>query len=101
MDKFNKNNLPGARWILSTNRNVTHSGNSGVFDELIVYDWLHIEQMDDDCWWMRIGDADIRVFIEDNGHVVVVVERGIHAEVNRHIIKKLTNKKKPRHPKND
>ena len=43
-----------------------------VFDELVVDDWLHIESMDRDTWWMRIGD-DLVVWV--NNGAVVSVER--------------------------
>ena len=43
-----------------------------VFDELVVDDWLHVEQMDRDTWWMRIG-ADLVVRVRRG--VVVSVER--------------------------
>lgn len=27
-------------------------------DELVIDDWLHIEQMDTRTWWMRVGNQD-------------------------------------------
>jgi hypothetical protein len=42
-----------------------------VFDELVVDDWLHVEQMDRELWWMRIGDLVVWV----RSGAVVSVER--------------------------
>jgi hypothetical protein len=42
-----------------------------VFDELVVDDWLHIEKMDRERWWMRVGDVVVWV----QSGVVVSVER--------------------------
>lgn len=80
MSKRSKENQPGSCWSLQAVR--SHStfnvGNEGVFDELVVDDWLHIEQMDECCWWMRIGDADLTVHIEDDGRPRVNIQRGVH-----------------------
>lgn len=38
-----------------------------VFDELVIDDWLHLEQMDDDHWWMKIGNFVINVTINEDG----------------------------------
>lgn len=46
------------------------------FDELVVGDWLHIEQLDSRVWWMRVGDARIDVTIPAEGPVEVRVMRG-------------------------
>lgn len=46
------------------------------FDELVVDDWFHIEQMDDRDWWARIGDAYIWIHIASNGKVQVDIRRG-------------------------
>ena len=35
-----------------------------VFDELVIDDWLHLEQMDTDLWWLNLGDRDLIVWIE-------------------------------------
>jgi hypothetical protein len=51
--------VPGARW-----RILAHDGadavqleNRGILDEVVVDDWMHLEQMDERRWWMRVGDA--------------------------------------------
>lgn len=54
----------------------------GVFDELVVDHWLHIEQLGEREWWMRIGDARILVAVQSSGDVRVDVERGFHAPIH-------------------
>jgi hypothetical protein len=72
----------GSKW-----RVLAHSGtrhfemeNEGVFDELVVDDWLHIEQMDTNVWWMRVGDAWINVTLSQDGQPEVDVERGFYED---------------------
>lgn len=52
-----------------------------VFDELVVDKWLHVEQMDDDLWWMDVGGVVIWVTVGENGQprVVRVVHPDEHA----------------------
>ena len=54
-------------------RVLSHSGegsqrhsieNLGEFDEIVLGDWLHVEQMNTSEYWMRLGDADIWVTID-------------------------------------
>lgn len=52
--------------------------NQGTFDELVVDDWLHIEQMDDSVWWLRVGDARLMVTLAVDGQPSVRVERGFY-----------------------
>jgi hypothetical protein len=71
---------PGSRWRLVARdgeRNVT-AENEGVFDELVVDDWLHLEQMEDDTWWMRLGDARIDIKVLADGRVEVSIERDVY-----------------------
>ncbi|RKG72871.1 hypothetical protein D7W79_27125 [Corallococcus exercitus] len=56
--------------------------NRGTFDELIVDDWFHMEQMDDRVWWMKVGDMRVLVTLSPDTGVVVDVERGCYAPVN-------------------
>lgn len=66
---------PGSRW-----RVLAHRGdgdfevqNEGCFDELVVDQWLHVEQMDDRKWWIRVGEACVWATIADDGSVTVQV----------------------------
>lgn len=75
--------VSGTRWRL-----LAHEGgqaveleNRGVFDELVLDDWLHVEQMDSDRWWLRVGDARINVRVVSGARVEVDIERGVYSEV--------------------
>jgi hypothetical protein len=44
------------------------------FDELVVGQWLHVEQMDTGFWWMNIGGVTVHVRADRDGrpkHVMV------------------------------
>ena len=75
--------FPGARWrvLAHTNDRPVEMANQGILDEVVVEDWLHLEQMDDRQWWMRVGDAKIWINLDADGKVRVDVERGCYAEV--------------------
>lgn len=46
--------------------------NRGVFDELVVDDWLHIEQMDERSYWMRIGRDRVYVTFDADGRATSI-----------------------------
>jgi hypothetical protein len=58
-----KDNKSGLKWRLLAHleNRYFEVENQGSFDELVVDGWLHIEQMDANVWWMRVGDASINV----------------------------------------
>lgn len=72
---------PGATWRLLTKNTDGQTAlaleNDGVFDELVVDDWLHVEQMNERSWWLRVGDARINVEIRQD-RAQVSVERGVY-----------------------
>ncbi|MDP1827231.1 MAG: hypothetical protein Q8L48_28415 [Archangium sp.] len=73
---------PGSRWrILAKDgeREVT-AQNEGVFDELVVDGWLHLEQMNENTWWMRVGDARLDIEVGPDGRAEVSVERGAYEQ---------------------
>jgi hypothetical protein len=74
---------PGADWSCRVvdGTEVKRLVGPGVFDELVVDHWLHLEQMDDRRWWLRVGDAWMMVNIDATGRVTLDVERGSYAEV--------------------
>lgn len=37
------------------------------FDELVVDQWLHIEQMDSNYWWMNVGGVTVHVTTTKDG----------------------------------
>ena len=71
---------PGQSWRLRAVEasEVFEAENRGIFDELVVDQWLHIEQMEADTWWMRVGDSSITVKVDANGKVSVVIERNVY-----------------------
>ena len=50
----------------------------GVFDELVVGRWLHLEKMDDDLWWLRIGDARVMVALVPGSEPTVDISRAFY-----------------------
>jgi hypothetical protein len=79
---------PGASWRIQA---VTRSGepvkfaNMGVFDELVIDDWFHLEQMDNRTWWFCVGTGD------DARHYFVHVERDGRVRLNLSDPSKFTN----------
>jgi hypothetical protein len=51
----------------------------GIFDELVVDDWIHLEQMDDDVWWLRVGDARVMIAVSPGQPPTVDICRAFHA----------------------
>jgi hypothetical protein len=76
--------ISGTQWRLLTHDDVktTEIKNKGIFDELVVDDWLHIEQMDDNIWWLRVGDVRIVATVSSQGQVTVDVERGAYSNID-------------------
>ena len=46
------------------------------FDELVVGDWLHLEQMGNREWWARIGEVHLWISIPAKGAVKVRLTEG-------------------------
>jgi len=44
------------------------------FDELVVDHWLHIEQMSERHWWMRVGNYRVEITIDGDGRPDVSFE---------------------------
>ncbi|AFE06388.1 hypothetical protein COCOR_05469 [Corallococcus coralloides DSM 2259] len=72
--------VPGGIWRLfvQTDSGPVHLENQGALKELVVENWLHVEQVGDGAWWMRVGDMRIRVQAPRNGSPEVDVERGFY-----------------------
>ena len=51
------------------------------FDELVIDDWLHLEQMDTRSYWMSLGDAWIWISIPAKGDPIVTIRRGEYGPV--------------------
>lgn len=49
------------------------------FDELVIDDWFHLEQMSERTWWMGVGKGDdywhVNVTVDGKGEAVVNVEK--------------------------
>ena len=51
------------------------------FDELVLDDWLHLEQMNARAYWMRLGDAYVWIQIPTKGDPIVDIRRGEYGPV--------------------
>jgi len=71
---------PGSSWrvLARDGERKIEAGNDGVFDELVVDQWLHLEQMDDATWWMRVGDARVDIKVGTDGVPQVSIERDVY-----------------------
>ncbi len=54
----------------------------GVFDELVVSNWFHLEQLDKKRWFIRVGDANIYVHYRNKDDVKVDILRGQSCPTN-------------------
>ncbi|MGE6759175.1 hypothetical protein ACQKGO_14230 [Corallococcus interemptor] len=75
---------PGRTWRVLAHEDAgpVELKNRGTFDELVVDDWFHMEQLDARAWWMKVGDMRVLVTLSPDTGVVVEVERGFYAPVN-------------------
>lgn len=85
MGTTKKYGKPGYQWRILAHRD-EHSrvtlANDGRFDELVLDRWLHIEQMSERAWWMRIGDAYVWVEVSQSGNARSVwIRRGEYGPV--------------------
>jgi hypothetical protein len=88
-DKRGRQKMPGAWWRArfeakgEDGRNVysTNYPQPCVFDELVIDDWLHLEQMDKRTWWMSVGDARIWIHVHKDGRREVTITRGEYGEI--------------------
>ncbi|MGJ5077004.1 hypothetical protein [Bradyrhizobium oligotrophicum] len=79
-----RSNETGRRWRFRAVRDGGRSvelQNQGTFDELVVDDWLHIEQMDDRVYWLQVGDVRMWVTVVAGERPIVDVERGAYGRV--------------------
>ena len=55
--------------------------NEGLFDELVLDHWFHMERMQERLWWLRVGDARLLVELHEDGSAELKVERGFYEDV--------------------
>ena len=44
------------------------------FDELVIDDWLHLERMNENTWWLGLGDKRIWIRLDDTSKAQVSIE---------------------------
>lgn len=74
---------PGSHWrVLAHEATQTVAfEDRGIFDELVVDDWLHLEQMSKREWCLRVGDARIWISVEGDVPPRVDIQRGFYNQV--------------------
>lgn len=69
----------GDRWLQPVDVDTgqrEHRPGAWEFDEVVIDDWFHLEQMDDRDWWLGVGNGD------DYWHINIHIDRDGHAQVN-------------------
>jgi len=66
----------GGKWRLSfqTGGASQQISDAGEVDEVVLGKWLHVENLDRDVWWVRVGDMRMDVRIDEHGNATVSVE---------------------------
>jgi hypothetical protein len=75
---------PGSRWRIVAHTSTTkiELENQGILDEVVLDDWLHVEQMNEHERCIRVGDARLWVSLGAENLPQVDVERGFYAAVH-------------------
>jgi hypothetical protein len=78
-----KRRLPGRRWVVRANRRGGRERveyrDDGVFDELHLDGWLHVEQTSASGYVVQLGPLRIDVGLRATGEIDLVVERDFPA----------------------
>lgn len=53
-----------------------------VLDEVVLDHWLHIEKLDTNVYWLRLGDAYVTVRLRRGQAPEVNIERGVYGGVH-------------------
>jgi hypothetical protein len=56
--------------------------NLGELDEFVVEHWFHLEELDKNKWWLRIGDARVLIRVGAEG-AEVEIERDYYQQEQR------------------
>ncbi|TAK27259.1 MAG: hypothetical protein EPO40_16680 [Myxococcaceae bacterium] len=69
---------PGTRWRLGFDEDGqrVEMQNRGTFDEIVVGEWLHVEEMRRGSYFVQLGGACFGVTIARDGRVTVMVQEG-------------------------
>lgn len=70
---------PGYRWrvLAHEDHGPSHAmQDQGRFDELVVDDWLHIEQMQNRVWWMQLGAYAVWIRLPKRGPIEITIDPG-------------------------
>ena len=54
--------------------------NEGTLDELVLDHWFHLERMQENLWWLRVGDARLFLKLLDDGSTELTVEREFYEQ---------------------
>ncbi|XXX76644.1 hypothetical protein WMF30_54250 [Sorangium sp. So ce134] len=75
---------PGARWRILAHRESSsiEVENQGTVDEVVIDDWLYLEQVNEREWWLRVGDARVLIEIEQHGAARVDIARGAYGSIS-------------------
>lgn len=57
---------PGIPFRLNSSLTKIVGSDKDEFDELVVGKWFHLEQMDTNQWWMRVGESNFDISIKNN-----------------------------------
>lgn len=63
---------PGSRWRIDAygpGDEAFRAENQGTFNEVVVDHWLHVEQMENRLWIVRIGQRGFSVYVNADGSV--------------------------------
>lgn len=59
--------MDAENWRINVKRDTRNEqiSDGGELDEVVIGSWFHLEKMDDNRWWMRIGKDGVEVNIVD------------------------------------
>lgn len=88
---------PGSRWrILAHERGrPVELADRGVFDELVIDDWFHLEQMDTRAWWMEVAGLALWVRIRRNGTAEITFTEARTGTARRRKLGRIESKDRP------
>jgi hypothetical protein len=71
-----------SRRLATAHIDIAHTPEDKIqFDELVIDDFLHIEQMNNRAYWARIGDVWMWIWRNPKGKIRVSIRRGDYGDV--------------------